>query len=160
MKRERDHSRDREKLASVDISGGYVCVWVWVSREETCLTSTQHFKYLLLHTLTRSQRYISIVLLSFSFSHCFCCLFCLILSPSLHYPFFFHFPSYHLFFFFGLYFGGVFFFSFVLFYLLILGFGLFYCVWNTSGEVRNFVVSHLHVEFEVSFVFVKVTHFS
>lgn len=74
--------------------------------------------------------------------------------------FFFHFPSYHLFFFFGLYFGGVFFFSFVLFYLLILGFGLFYCVWNTSGEVRNFVVSHLHVEFEVSFVFVKVTHFS
>lgn len=57
MKRERDHSRDREKLASVDISGGYVCVWVWVSREETCLTSTQHFKYLLLHTLTRSQRY-------------------------------------------------------------------------------------------------------
>ena len=99
MKRERDHSRDREKLASVDISGGYVCVWVWVSREETCLTSTQHFKYLLLHTLTRSQRYISIVLLSFSFSHCFCCLFCLILSPSLHYPFFFHFPSYYLFYF-------------------------------------------------------------
>ena len=27
-------------------------------------------------------------------------------------------------------------------YLLILGFGLFYCAWNPSGEVRIFALSH------------------